>query len=268
MKEKDTAYAKVSIGQHWLNDNSSLDAMCDSARISTGDPVLEIGPGHGSLTVKLLARGANVTAVELDKDLIYELRGRFSGASFRLFIGSILQFDLSTMPKDYKVVANIPYYLTSNLLRTLCESPNPFSLAALLVQKEVAERVAAKPGSMSLLSVSVQFYCKVGLGAKVPAKLFLPMPKVDSQILTLEYSGPRFEGVDPKKFFQLVRAGFSERRKKLRSSLAGGLHISKHEAGKLLGEAGIDPHKRAQELSLEDWYQIYSTLHADTMNKP
>jgi len=260
-KNIDTPYAKVSIGQHWLNDSKSLEAMCDAAEVSKGDNILEVGPGHGTLTTRLLARGAHVTAVELDKDLVYELKGKFSGSFFRLFVGSILQFDLSTMPANYKVVANIPYYLTSNFLRIICESPYPFSKAALLVQKEVAERVAAKPGDMSLLSVSVQFYCKTGLGPVVPARLFLPQPKVDSQILMLEHTGPRFPDVDTKKFFQVVKAGFGERRKKIRSSLSGGLRVSKHEAGALLDEAGISHHVRAQELSLEDWHGLYKVIH-------
>jgi 16S rRNA (adenine1518-N6/adenine1519-N6)-dimethyltransferase len=260
-KNLDTPYAKVSIGQHWLNDEKTLDAMCDGALVEQGDHVLEVGPGHGSLTKKLLERGANVTAVELDQDLIYELKGKFSGAAFRLYIGSILQFDFHSMMPGYKVAANIPYYLTSNFLRLLCESDNPFSLAALLVQREVAERVAARPGDMSLLSVSVQFYCHAEAGQKVPARLFLPMPKVDSQILLLRHTGPMFKDVDTKLFFNVVRAGFSERRKKLRSSLSGGLRIDKSEASALLEKAGISPDLRAQELSMDDWHSLYLAVH-------
>ena len=259
-KDIDTAYAKVSIGQHWLDDERSLEAMCAGADIKAGDHVLEVGPGHGTLTKKLIDRGAFVTAVEIDLDLTYELKGKFSGDNFRLYVGSILQFDFNTLPKGYKVVANIPYYLTSNLLRLLCESTNPFSFASLLVQKEVAERVAAKPGDMSLLSNSVQFYCNTGVGPKVPAKLFSPPPKVDSQILLLEYTGPKFVDVDRKQFFQLVRAGFSERRKKLINSLSGGFNISKKDAKLLLETAGIDPHRRAQELSLIDWHNLYKVV--------
>ena len=169
----------------------------------------------------------------------------------------ILQFDLTKLPKGYKVVANIPYYLTSKLIRDLCESANPFSQAALLVQKEVAERVAAEPGALSILGVSTQFFCSVGLGPVVPAELFTPPPKVDSQILMLDYRGPRFSDVDTTKYFQLIKAGFSERRKKLRSSLSGGLHISKQAASDLLEHAAINPDARAQELSLDDWHGLY-----------
>jgi 16S rRNA (adenine1518-N6/adenine1519-N6)-dimethyltransferase len=260
MAKEMTSIAKKSLGQHWLDDEASLEAICDAAEVGKGDYVLEIGPGHGSLTRKLLARGAHVTAIELDRELVYELKTKFSGAQFRLHIGNILEFDLSAMPPGYKVVANIPYYLTSHLLRMLSESSNPFSLAALLVQKEVAERVAAKPGDMGILSVTVQYYCATGLGPIVPAKLFFPPPKVDSQILMLEYKGPHYKNVDTTKFFRIVKAGFSERRKKLRSSLAGGLQINKLEASRLLDEAGINPKRRAQELTLAEWHNLYLEL--------
>ncbi len=183
-----------------------------------------------------------------------------SAENLEVHSNDILSFDLTKLPKNYKVVANIPYYLTSKLLRTLCESTNPPSNIALLVQKEVAERVASAQGDMGLLSVSVQFYCDVALGQLVPAKLFTPPPKVDSQILILTYQGPRFEDVDPNKFFQLVKAGFSERRKKLRSSLSGGLGITKEKADTLLAKAGIDANLRAQELSLKDWHKIFLAL--------
>jgi 16S rRNA (adenine1518-N6/adenine1519-N6)-dimethyltransferase len=131
---------------------------------------------------------------------------------------------------------------------------------ALLVQKEVAERVAAGPGSMSLLSVSVQYYCEASLERVIPAELFTPKPKVDSQILKLVYrSKPLFSDVETAKFIQIVKAGFSQRRKKLRSSLSAGLHVSKEVASALLVSAGLNPDARPQELSVEDWYKLYKT---------
>jgi 16S rRNA (adenine1518-N6/adenine1519-N6)-dimethyltransferase len=250
---------KKSLGQHWLHDELSLEAMADVAGVNVGDTVLEIGPGLGTLTKELLARDASVVAVEFDHDLAVALPGRIPHKNLQVIEQDILSFDFTSLPKGYKVAANIPYYLTSNLLRVMCESPNPFDTAALLIQKEVAERVAAKPGDMSLLSVSVQFYCEVQLSVVVPAELFTPPPKVDSQILGLAYrKQPLFPGVDTKVFFRLVKAGFSERRKKLRSSLSGGLHISKPEAEDLLQKASIDPNLRAQALSLEDWHRLYT----------
>jgi 16S rRNA (adenine1518-N6/adenine1519-N6)-dimethyltransferase len=173
----------------------------------------------------------------------------------------ILSFDFTTLPAGYKVVANIPYYLTSNLLRLMCESPNHFSAAALLMQKEVAERVCAQPGSMSLLSVSVQFYCQAELGRLVPAALFTPPPKVDSQILTLTYrSEPRFPNVDTRHFFRIVKAGFAQRRKTLLNSLGAGLSLSREQTAALLATASIDPNTRAQNLSLEQWYALYQAV--------
>lgn len=256
--------AKKSLGQHWLNDDASLEAICDAADVHEGNHILEIGPGQGSLTSKLLQRGAYVTAVELDETLAKDLSLNIAliaegNSSLEVVQGDILKFDLSKMPPGYKVVANIPYYLTSNLLRVLSESSSPPSKMALLVQKEVAQRIAAKPGSMSVLSVSVQLYYRVELGQIVPAKLFIPTPKVDSQIVGLTLRPePLFKSLDSKKFFQIVKAGFSTRRKKLRSSLSGGLHISKEEADVLLAKAGIDGNLRAQDLPLEDWYKIYT----------
>lgn len=261
---------KKSLGQHWLHDEAVLDSIVDCADVQAGDAVLEIGPGLGTLTRRLLARGARVTAVEFDESLAQNLTNTLQedGPPANPLKGElvvvqddILRFDLTTLPAGYKVVANIPYYLTSNLIRVLCESSNPFSQAALLVQKEVAERVAAKPGQMSILSVSAQFYCQVGLGPVVPAKLFTPPPKVDSQVLVLKYrEQPLFEGVDTKAFFRLVRAGFSQKRKTLTNSLSGGLAISKDEARQLLEATHISPATRAQALSLSDWHDIYRVI--------
>lgn len=249
---------RKSLGQHWLYDEDSLEAMAAGVAVQPDDVVLEIGPGLGTLTTVLLQHGARVVAVEYDHELASALPKSLNHKQLQVIEHDILGFDFSTLPPNFKVAANIPYYLTSNLLRTMCEAPNHFSLAALLVQKEVAERVVAQPGSMSLLSVSVQFYCTVGLGPLVPAILFTPPPKIDSQILLLEYrTQPLFPDVDTIEFFRLVRAGFSERRKKLRSSLSGGLGISKSEAESLLAHAGISVDLRAQNLSLEQWHSLY-----------
>ena len=260
---------KKSLGQHWLYDDVTLESICDSAGVVAGDSVLEVGPGLGTLTRKLLQRGASVTAVEFDSALAQTLAKTLSEDSplniehiERLTVveSDILQFNLQQLPEGYKVVANIPYYLTSNLIRALCESPNRFSTAALLIQKEVAERVVAEPGKMSLLSVSTQFYCEVSLGAFVPAKLFTPPPKVDSQVLILHHrEKPLFSDVDTKQFFKLVKAGFSQKRKTLLNSLSGGLAMSKDDTRKLLVSGGISPTQRAQALSLQQWHALYLT---------
>lgn len=246
-----------SLGQHWLTDESALTAMCDAAEVSQVDTVLEIGPGVGTLTKHLVKRAREVIAVEFDEVLAMELPFRVPDENLKTINADILKFDLTTLPKPYKIVANIPYYLTSNLLRVLSESTNPPVIAVLLVQKEVAERVTAGPGDMSLLSVSVQFHWEVGSGMIVPARLFTPPPKVDSQILTLRRrTSPLFPDVDSRHFFRVVKAGFSNRRKTLHNSLAAGYHISKAEAKKLLESAGINPGARPQELNLEQWYAL------------
>lgn len=257
----DLPFANKTLGQHWLTDLPTLEHICDFASVNDGDTVLEVGPGPGTLTEYLAKRAGKVVAVEYDDKLALFLAAKYANTNVLVLSEDILQFDLRTLPKGYKVVANIPYYLTSNLLRVLCESSNPPASMTLLVQKEVAERVAAEPGAMSLLSVSVQFYCEVHLGDVVPAHLFTPPPKVDSQVLRLTYRNkPLFTGVDTKQFFRVVKAGFSERRKMLRSSLSGGLQIDKPKAETYLRAANIDPNKRAQELSLQQWYDLYKTI--------
>lgn len=235
--------------------------MVKAGQVGTGDTIVEIGPGLGTLTKFLVENAGQVIALEFDEALARDLPNRIKSNTLQVKHADCLTFDYTALPTDYKVVANIPYYLTSNLLRTLAESSNPPAVIALLVQKEVAERVAAGPGDMSLLSVSVQLYYQAEVGLVVPAELFTPPPKIDSQIIQLvRRPEPLFPELDTKKFFQVVKAGFSQRRKKLRSSLSAGLHISKDEATKLLESAGVDPNARPQELSLEAWHNIYQQV--------
>jgi len=250
-------YTKKSLGQHWLHDEASLEAIIAAADVQPGDTVLEVGPGPGTLTEKLVAVADKVVAVEFDQDLARDLPARVPADNLTVVSQDILSFDLTSLPPQYKVVANIPYYLTSNLLRVMCESPNPFSKASILIQKEVAERVCAKPGSMSMLSVSVQFYCEARLDVLVPAELFTPPPKVDSQVLALTFRDKPLFDVDTKLFFRIVKAGFAQRRKTLLNSLSGGLHLSREETTALLEAAHIAPVTRAQSLSLDQWHELY-----------
>jgi 16S rRNA (adenine1518-N6/adenine1519-N6)-dimethyltransferase len=256
---------KKSLGQHWLYDDATLNAICDAAHVGTEDTVLEVGPGLGTLTRKLVERARHVLAVEFDQALAEKLPAAVQSSALYVANEDILQFDLTMLPPGYKVVANIPYYLTSSLIRVLCESTNHFSEAAILIQKEVAERVVAGPGQMSLLSVSAQFYCEVALDALVPAALFTPPPKVDSQVLVLRYRAqPRFADIDTKQFFRLVKAGFSQKRKTMVNSLSGGLAIGKDEARALLATAGLSETIRAQALSMDDWYVLYKAAQTKT----
>lgn len=258
---------KKSLGQHWLYDIETLHIMVDIADVKRGDTVLEIGPGLGTLTEVLLAHGTKVVAVEYDQDLyknlVAESKMLFSEDAKRLKLvqSDILRFDLGTLPADYKVVANIPYYLTSKLIRVLSETSNPPQSVTLLIQKEVAQRLAAGPGGMSLLTVSAGMYFEPNLGPVVPAALFTPSPKVDSQIVHMRRrNNPLFGHRDSKQLFSLIKAGFSNRRKTLLNSLSAGLHISKEETVRLLEKAGIDPKCRPQELSLEQWLKVMDAL--------
>lgn len=254
--------AKKSLGQHWLYDQAALGAMCQAADIQPSDSVLEIGPGLGTLTELLAGQARQVTAVEFDEQLARDLPRRVAADNLQVVSQDILSFDFTGLPADYKLVANIPYYLTSNLIRVISETPNPPAVAVLLIQKEVAERVAAEPGAMSLLSVTAQFYWEVSLGRVVSAELFDPAPKVDSQVLIMKRRPtPLYPDVDTKKFFRLAKAGFAQRRKTLLNSLGAGLHLGREDAQALLEAAGIEPARRAQTLSLDEWHRLYEALN-------
>lgn len=248
---------KKSLGQHWLKDPEILADIAEAAELTGDDVVLEIGPGLGTLTSRLLARANSVIAVEFDADLARKLPGQFPGKKLTVVNQDILQFDLNQLPKNYKVVANVPYYITSKIVEKLMTAENKPSIAVLLVQKEVAERIAAEAGNMSVLSVSVQIFAEAELDIEVPRQFFTPPPKVDSQVVVLRTrDDPLITPEDQRDFFRIVKAGFSAKRKKLRSSLSGGLGIDKSVAEELLKNAGISPDARAEDLAIEDWKRL------------
>lgn len=248
---------KKELGQHWLRDRGILAAIADDADITTDDTVLEIGPGLGTLTSELLRRAGRVVAVEYDADLARKLPGQFPGKNLKVIHDDILQYDLSVLPSGYAVVANVPYYITSKIVEKLVTASNKPRVAVLLVQKEVAERIAAGKGEMSLLALSAQIYAAARLGVDVPREYFTPPPKVDSQVVVLEMrSVPLVDPIDEKAFWRVARAGFANKRKKLRSSIAAGLAISKPAAEELLRHAAINPDARAEDLSIEDWLRL------------
>lgn len=248
---------KKSLGQHWLRDRDVLASIAAEAAITPNDTVLEIGPGLGTLTSELLRRAKKVVAVELDQDLARKLPAQFPGTSLEVVNQDILSFDLRTLPENYVVVANVPYYITSKIIQLLTTAVNKPRAIVLLIQKEVAERLAAEPGDMSILAVSAQIYAEVRLGDVVPAEFFTPPPKVDSQVVILETrKQPLVPAELEKTFFRVVKAGFVAKRKKVRSSLASGLHISKPEAEALLVKHGISPDDRAEDLTLENWLAL------------
>ncbi len=249
--------ANKNLGQHWLRDRHILKTIADFGGITGEDTVLEIGPGQGSLTSVLLGRAKEVVAVELDPGLAAKLPGMFPGKRLQVQRLDIMKFNLNGLPAGYKVAANLPYYLTGKIIKLLLEAAHPPSSAVLLVQKEVAERLSAAPGRLSILGVAAQFYCWVSLGPEVAAKLFTPPPRVDSQVVRLDWKpeGNR-PHADIKTYFKLLRAGFSSPRKQLRSSLAAGMGWSKPAAENLLAAAGIDPADRPGRLSPEDWARL------------
>ncbi len=250
------ATTNKSLGQHWLTDPTILSNIAAAAELSKQDFVLEIGPGLGTLTDLLCQQAERVLAVEYDERLADNLADK-QITNLQVVHGDFLQFDLSQLSAGYKVVANIPYYITAKIVQKLVTAANKPSVIVLLVQKEVAERLAAEPGAMSILAVSAQVYAEVSLGDEVPAAFFTPPPKVDSQVVILKTRPESLlADLDEKRFFRMVKAGFSARRKKLRSSIAGGLGIGKTAAETLLRRSGIDPNLRAQDLSLENWRNL------------
>lgn len=251
-----------SLGQHWLRDRDVLKHIADMAELNSDDTVLEIGPGLGTLTSELLRQSGKVIAVEFDSELARKLPAQFPGKNLQVINEDILKFDLNSLPADYKVVANVPYYITSKIVQMLMTADNKPSITVLLVQKEVAQRLAAKPGQMSILGVSAQVFADVTLGDVVRAELFTPPPKVDSQVVILRTrKTPFFTEIKENDFFNVVKAGFSAKRKKLRSSLAGGLKISKPETEIILQKANINPDSRAEALTLDDWVRLTKIIN-------
>lgn len=272
---------KKSLGQNFLIDEQHLARIVAAAELTPDDTVLEIGPGFGVLTRQLAAQAGRVIAVELDDRLITLLRAQFAtqphvsivhGDILELTPDELIASTPSNIPQSgappgprnphaYKVVANLPYYITSAVIRHLLETSQPPRLAVLMVQKEVAERICAEPGDMSLLAVSVQFYAQPTIVHQVPASAFYPRPKVDSAVLRLDIlPQPVVPDIAPDAFFGVVRAGFSQKRKQLLNTVSAGLHIPKSEATAALNHAGIDPTRRAETLSLVEWGQLCRVL--------
>ncbi|HIE25437.1 MAG TPA: ribosomal RNA small subunit methyltransferase A [Anaerolineales bacterium] len=252
---------KKKLGQNFLQDPNILEKIVDIANVTKKDTVLEIGPGLGSLTRHLAERAKEVIAVEIDKNIIPPLRASLLGYTNTTIVeGDMLNIPPSEIinAHEYLVVANIPYYITSALLRHLIEhEPRP-SRMVLTIQKEVAKRICTPEGKkMSLLALSIQVYGKPEITAEIPAEAFYPPPKVDSAIIRINlYEKTRIPADLLNTFFQLAKAGFSQKRKTLRNALAGGLHHSTTEMETLLEKAEINPHRRAETLNLDEWREL------------
>jgi len=255
---------KRSLGQNFLVDESALAKVAAAAELTPEDTVLEIGPGLGSLTRHLAEVAARVVAVELDQNLLAPLEHVLEDYdNVELVHGDILKLSPSTLnlPPGYKVVANIPYYITSAVIRHLLEAKIKPACLVLTVQKEVAQRMCAGPGDLSLLAVSVQFYSAPRLVARLSAGAFYPRPEVDSAVVRLEVRpGPAVEVPDVDTFFRVVKAGFGQKRKQLRNALSAGLGLPTEAVTALLAQAGIDPTRRAETLALEEWGELTQAL--------
>ena len=252
--------ADKRLGQNFLHDPYALEKIVQVAEIRPSDTVLEIGPGLGSLTRYLAAAAQKVVAVELDEKLFPPLEAAISPyPNIRLVHGDILGIELKEIIEqdEFLVVANIPYNITSALIRHLLEAtPKPRRIV-FTIQKEVAERICAGPGDMNLLALSVQVYGRPRISAQIPAGAFFPVPKVDSSVLVIDiFPIPLVNENRLDVFFQLIKAGFSQKRKKLRNSISAGLRCSPAEAERMLRSADIDPQRRAETLSLEEWGQL------------
>ena len=261
--EKKSINPKKSLGQNFLNSDGALDAIIEAGKVTKGDVVLEIGPGKGALTKRLLKTGAKVIAIEKDDRLIPELQEIFAkeikSKQLKLIHADILEFDVKSYllnVTSYKLIANIPYYITGEITRKFLSGDSQPSLMVVLVQKEVAERIIAKDKKESILSISVKVYGEPKYIQTVKAGSFFPPPKVDSAILLIDnISKKNFKNsTDEKRFFEIVKAGFAHKRK----TLSGNLKqiISKEK----LAELGINEEERAENLTLTEWLKLTNNL--------
>ena len=273
--EQSNLKARKSLAQHFLISRNVLQKIVSAASLSGDDIVIEVGPGLGVLTRELVQVAGWVIAVELDNRIAELLKNKFVPAENLTVInqdilqiepGELFRRTKSQLPSAlklktvYKVVANLPYYITSAVIRRFLEASVKPSVMIIMVQKEIAREIVAGPGEMSLLSVSVQFYGKPKIVSYVPAACFYPPPKVDSAILRIDiFDTLPMPLEDIEGFFRLVRAGFSANRKQIINSLSGGLKIPKHLILPFLSDAGIEATRRAETLSIKEWQKLFYT---------
>jgi 16S rRNA (adenine1518-N6/adenine1519-N6)-dimethyltransferase len=253
-----------AFGQNFLVDRLVLQKIVDAAEISSNDAILEVGAGTGVLTRELAQHARRVVAVELEQSMLSLLtKTTYHFPNVELMARNLLFLDPVEVfgQTAYKLVANLPYYITAPTFRHFLESPNPPTLLVVMVQLEVAERIVANPGDLSVLAVSIQFYGQPRIVARVPARSFYPAPKVDSAILRVDvYPQAPLMPKDRDSFFRIVQAGFSERRKQLHNSLTHGLHYKNEHIRAWLATASIDASRRAETLSIEEWLRLRQVI--------
>ncbi len=259
------------LGQNFLIDPDVLAAIVEAGHLAADDRVVEVGPGLGVLTLELVRRTREVVAIEFDRRLGARLVDELGARNLRVIHADVLRVDPASVFGDgmpYKLVANLPYQITSAILRHFLEAAAPPSLQVVMVQWEVAQRIVAAPPDMSVLAHSVQIYAEPEIVARVPAAAFVPAPQVDSAIVRLTRRPHLLVEVDDvDRLFRVIKAGFLHARKKLSNSLQGGLaamgfRIPKDEALRALIEAGVDPGRRAETLTLQEWAAVYEHLRA------
>ena len=254
---------KKSLGQNFLKNDTVIQQIVDFSRIMSDDVVVEIGPGQGVLTEALAQKAGNVIAIELDERLIPVLEQKFKDhKNVTIIHGDVLHMNINSLISgfdEYKVVANIPYYITAPIIRLFLEQEYVPRSLTLMVQKEVAERLSAQPGAMSIIAVAAQYYADVEYGFTVSRNDFEPVPAVDSAVITLHVKKEKPQ--DSKTFFRVVKIGFSARRKTLCNNIANGFHRSKDEVVGILHNIGLGENVRAQELSIEQWQILTNRLH-------
>jgi 16S rRNA (adenine1518-N6/adenine1519-N6)-dimethyltransferase len=261
-------YAKKSLGQHFLTSTRALSQIVEAGNIEQKNRVIEIGPGKGVLTERILAKGATVTAIEKDAELIPLLGERFAteiaSGALTLVEADILKYDLSTIPQEpYKVIANIPYYITGAIIEQFLSTPHQPNRMVLLMQREVAERIVARDRKQSILSIAVWVYGVPRIVDRVPPGAFVPPPTVESAILSIEgISRHFFEDCDETLFFALLKSIFGKKRKQIASSLSDYL-ANRALAELILTRAGIDPKTRPETMSKETWKILTQTVAAN-----
>ncbi|HLY28486.1 MAG TPA: 16S rRNA (adenine(1518)-N(6)/adenine(1519)-N(6))-dimethyltransferase RsmA [Aggregatilineales bacterium] len=257
---------KKSLGQNFLHDPNALEKIVETAGVRPTDYVLEIGPGTGALTVYLAQSAARVIAIEIDQRLIPILEDQVRDfGNVQIIHADILETHIPSLigVQEYVVVGNLPYYITSAILRHLLEVPHKPRRLVVTIQQEVADRLVAPPGDMSLLAISVLFYGQPRIVTRLPPAAFWPRPEVASAVVQIDvYPQPRVEVPDETTFFKVVRAGFGQKRKQLKNSMGAGLGLSHPQAASLLEASGVDPMRRAETLTLEEWAAVTRTVVA------
>lgn len=255
------------LGQNFLLSEEVLDKIITAAELAKTDTVLEIGPGLGVLTRKLADSAGQVIAVEKDRKLAGALRKMFKNrGNVKIIPGDALSFDPADFQLSahaYKLVANIPYYLTGKIIQNFLTAREKPSLMVMLLQKEVGERITAKPGDMSILSISAQLYSVPEIISYVGKENFYPAPEVDSAVVRLALRKSPLLQVEEKRFFQLVKLGFANKRKQLHNNLTSGL--GRGEYKEILEAFGLNPLARAEDLSLQDWEKLYKKIFSESI---